>query len=372
MLSLVSYQANIFNKQIRDNLDLKTWLDFYKLMNDPWLAISDRTKQFNFPIRTHIPDNFLVPTFKESNLTFSECALIRAQEIISHQECNDLPIHILYSGGIDSSVVLSSFIELLGVNEASRRIKIQMNQSSIDENPEMWYKFIRPHFSLIDSNYTYNDRDYGNWIYVTGELNDQLFGAEIQQVYEKFTGINSLNEKINLEKLVKFFTECRKMDKKSASVWAAMLIDNMSTCPNHNNSMWDLFWWYNFTWKWIYVYFRFFLFFRNQHSIDGKWMENNYFPFFDTPKFQLWSMNSKEDKHHSDWNSYKVTAKEFVCKTHGSADYMKKVKRRSLPLLIHSKPKVNAIDKNFNILEQVNFNDVYNLNNSIVQYEKNL
>ena len=219
---------------------------------------------------------------------------------------------------------------------------------------------------------SYNESDYGNWLYVTGELNDQLFGAELQHDYEFWKGVGSLNNKIDLNNLINFFMECKKLDKKSAAVLSSMLIDNLKTCPAHQNQMWDIFWWYNFSWKWIYVYFRFFLFFKNKSSIDLKWMSQQYLPFFDSAEFQLWSLNNKQEKHKGTWSSYKFPAKQMVSNFLGSKFYMDKVKRNSLPKIIIARSKTNIITADYKILSNLNFIDVYNQDNSIAYYEKNL
>lgn len=371
-MNLIAYQANIFHPQIEKIEELKVFSQFFKGLQNPWISLNDRSKQFTFPISTVVPDQFKIPAYNELNLSFDECAVNRAQEIINIQNKTGQQIRLLYSGGIDSTVVLISFINLLGIQEASKRIKIQMNQDSINENPEMWYKIISPNFEILDSNLSYNESDYGDWLYVTGELNDQLFGAEMQRDYEFWKGSGSLNDKIDLSNLINFFVECKKIDKKSALTLSTMLIDNLKTCPNHQNQMWDIFWWYNFSWKWIYVYFRFFLFFKNQSLIDLKWMSQNYFPFFDSTEFQLWSLNNKQEKHKGSWSSYKFPAKQMICNFLGSNFYMTKVKRNSLPKIIIARSKTNIITSNYEILSNLNFLDVYNQDNSIAYYEKNL
>ena len=119
--SLVAYQANILNDQLISDPKFREWLDFYKITQDPYIAINDRTNTFRFPIRTHVPDKFILPEFKSLNITYEECVIERAAQIIKQQEDLDVPIQIMYSGGIDSSVIVSSFIKLLGVEEASKR-----------------------------------------------------------------------------------------------------------------------------------------------------------------------------------------------------------------------------------------------------------
>jgi hypothetical protein len=367
--SLIAYQADILNAQLIPDPKFKEWLDFYHIIQDRCIGLNDRTNTFRFPIRTFVPDKFKLPEFKNSNITYEECVIERASQILKQQENLDLPIQIMYSGGIDSSVIVSSFIKLLGVEEASKRITIKMNQNSVDENPEMWYKFIRPHFKVQNSDFSYSDKDIGNWIYVIGELNDQLFGADIQQSYEIWGGPGSLNKTINFDTMVKFFMDSKKISLRSAKMWTSLFIENLKTCPNHSNQVWDLFWWYNFTWKWIYVYYRLFLFSNVTNNINTDWLSDRYFPFFDTTNFQLWSMNNQESKHLGSWNTYKISAKKFVCSVLGSDEYLQKVKRPSLKNILYLRPRFNAITSDQNVTQSIDLSNVFDNTNHITNFK---
>ena len=116
--SLIAYQADVLNAQLIPDPKFKEWLDVYGIIQDRGIGLNDRTNTFRFPIRTFVPDKFKLPEFKNSSITYEECVLERAAQILKQQEDLDIPIQIMYSGGIDSSVIVSSFIKLLGVEQA--------------------------------------------------------------------------------------------------------------------------------------------------------------------------------------------------------------------------------------------------------------
>jgi hypothetical protein len=252
-MNLITYQASHFNERLRVDSRFQLYSSIYTLFDDQNIGLNDRTRRIIFPIKTYVPDNFLVPTYKGISLSFKECCASRVKEIIHKHTQENLPIKLMYSGGIDSTAVLCAFIDYLGLEQASKKITIIMSKESIDENPVMWYNFIRPYFTVENSSFSYNENDIGNWCYLTGELNDQLFGSDIQQDVSNWGGNSFLNNELSQGLIVDYLEKGRNLSRVEAEVWASVFVDNLKSCPNHGNKVWDLFWWYNFTWKWIYV-----------------------------------------------------------------------------------------------------------------------
>lgn len=376
-MKIITYEALNFVKKFADtisvkqNLDSTIWTDFYKIFSDPYIGLSDRSETIKFPIKTFVPNEFKIPSLKTSsfNTTYEECCLERASEILSKQDELDVPIHLMYSGGIDSTVALSSFIKLLGVKEASKRVVLLMSKESKDENPYFYYKFIRPSFKIKSSELGYNDLDFGNWIYVTGELNDQLFGSDIYYDISGWQNDQYLNKEINIDNISLYFQKGKNISKTNSEKWAKILIEAYSknNLLNFNNQLWDLFWWYNFSWKWIYVYYRIFLFSKDKSELNQNWIKNNYFPFFSSTTFQLWSLNNKEPKHLHNINSYKHIARKFICSVYGSDELLSKTKVQSLKNIVIYRPRSKLLTSDLKIIDSdfTNIKDIYNKENSL-------
>lgn len=369
-MKLITYQAQTFVQQLRLNQTHKVWTDFYKIFNDWSIGINDRTGTFDFPIKTIIPDNMKIPVFQNTTVSYRDCCINQALKILEKQESCDLPVYLMYSGGIDSTAVLSAFIDLLGVEKAAHRITLKMSKESIDENPFFWYKFIRKHFNVEESNFGYNEFDFGNAIYITGELNDQLFGSDIQQHFVLFGGDNFLNSNVSVGLLANFFEKFKGISKEGAEFWAQLFFENLNSCPKHTNTLWDVLWWYNFCWKWIYVYYRVFLFSKIEGPINKVWLDNNYFPFFSDKSFQLWSMNNLEPKNLGTWDTYKFTAKKYITEVSGCNEYMKKVKRQSLQNIVNMRPRNHSLTETYEIIDNKKINLETILQNP--KYEKKL
>jgi hypothetical protein len=364
-MEMIAYNSGKFIRQAGQYSELDYWQELFKIIGSRGIGLNDRSQVFKFPINTCVPNKFKIPSFNNQKYSYEECALSQAQQILNRQDQIDKPIYIMYSGGIDSSVVLCSFIKLLGVEQAKKRINVIMNKQSVDENPEMWYSFIRPHFNVLNSDFVYNHTDITKMIYVSGELNDQLFGADIQQSYEMFAGSNSLSCPLSYDLLFKFISECKKVNTDAAHFWTNIFIKNLESCPRTDHSMWDVFWWYNFTWKWIYVYYRIFLSSRLEGEVDPDWLEKDYIPFFSSNEFQLWSMYSNEPKNHGLWDSYKFTAKKLVSDFIGTDFYMQKTKRQSLKNIVYLRPRDGALSSDLKVYDNLDINEVYQVDNII-------
>ena len=93
--ALIAYQADILNAQLIPDPKFKEWLDFYSIIQDRCIGLNDRTNTFRFPIRTHVPNKFILPEFKTLSITYEECVIERASQILKQQEDLDIPIQIL-------------------------------------------------------------------------------------------------------------------------------------------------------------------------------------------------------------------------------------------------------------------------------------
>ena len=112
MSNIVYYNANRFKGTGKP--DLVKWESVFSMINY-CVSFIDRTNSIKIPIKTAIPPQLVLPQFDSNfKLTYEECCQSRVQEILCKQEQLDMPIRILYSGGIDSSLITSKFHQRVG------------------------------------------------------------------------------------------------------------------------------------------------------------------------------------------------------------------------------------------------------------------
>lgn len=334
--------------------EINAFFSIYQLIHfQVGISLLDRSNNITFPINTFLTIEDRLPIYADSNITYKECCIKKAQNIIDIQNVTGHPIHLMYSGGIDSSVMVASFIELLGVQEAAKKIKIILSHESIIENPEFWNKFIRPNFNISNS-LTY--RPDTNSITVLAELNDQLFGSDIIKSIYSYGGDEAVDSTATFGKLYDFLNNRTSMSDYSKTIWANVLLSNLKTCPNSENSLRDVFWWYNFVYKWVNVKYRYVMYSDVLYSSDT--IKNNIINFFDSLDFQLWSMNNKELKHLGSVESYKHTAKKMFVEITGLTDYINKIKKASMENLLTFKKHHQVLTSDLEYVDNLTFEDV--------------
>ncbi len=281
----------------------------------------DRTDKFNPFHMLYDP----IPKFKNFNKSWEECCMHAARDLWKLGK----PIELFWSGGIDSSGAL---IALLETKSNSDVLNIRYTQDSIDEFPLMWEKMVKdkngpiPHKKMLDSS-LFENHDI---IKVTGECGDQCFGSDALHAnldkhaddWESvFTWPNGklFSVKSDVPK------DTQENYKQKKSELARILFEHVDCCPVEIKTIFDLFWWCNFCFKWQDVDSRMIFTF----SETSQW--GSTISFFNTDDFQKWSIVNHDVKHGGTWKTYKQPAKDYINKYIKDETYRKnKTKEPSL------------------------------------------
>lgn len=279
----------------------------------------------------------------KSNWNLRECLEKRAQELVQ------LPfdkIFISYSGGIDSTAVVISFLKFCSA-EQRRKIVILANLESLREN--------RGFFSTVVENFKVESifKDFSqrliseNAILVTGEHGDQLFGSDLIATAVRAFGDEAIHRsyKETAITVVKRFVG----DEGLAKAFFENVHPIVEECPFPIRSTHDFFWWYNFSLKWQYVKFRY-LANAGWSTPDLNFQRVRH--FFDTPYFQKWSLSHHDQKIGKEWSTYKYPLKDFIFEFTYDAAYNTKEKVPSLPLTQLFMQFNDGFDANFKPLTQ--------------------
>lgn len=361
MKSLIYYTPGRF-KSISHYPDVKIWLAMFNIFNDN-ISFIDRTGTITAPVRTATLDQIKIPDIDQNfNLSFVDCAVDRAKEIYAKHRELQVPIKISWSGGIDSSVALLSFIDLLGVSEAKKCVEVVMTSHSIVENPYVWENIVRKENFKIINALQFDDQWDGSSIMVNGEGGDQIHGADIFRSLIRLYGPQSLTAPWNTDDIINFVkfrtnltdVECKKLSE--------ILIEQVKNSPIQVTTSSDFWWWLNFSCKWASTFYR--LITKSSKKIDNNYIDNYFFPFYNSKPFQLWSMLNQNEKHRGDWVLYKTVAKEYVCRVIGSQQFMYKHRQGSLTNLLSHTARFEAIDSDFEFYDKIDAESWYESNNS--------
>jgi hypothetical protein len=363
MSTLISYIPGRFSL-INHLPGVKIFLGIFKIFNDN-ISFIDRSNIIIPPIKVETLNHIKLPELDPNfNLSFRDCAMARAEEIYKkHLEFN-VPIRVGWSGGIDSSAALMSFIELLGVDKAKQVLEISMTEHCIVENPWVWERIVRKNNFTIINAMRFSEKWDGSEIGVNGECGDQVNGTDIYRALIKLYGQEALTmlwTPALIVNHVKTFTAGHLSDKE-AEFLADLFINQVKQCELEIVTLADFWWWLNFSCKWASVFYRILL--KSPHSLSEQYVDNYFFPFYASEKFQLWSMYKREEKHQGSWTTYKWKAKEFVIETSGCPEFDFKHRHGSLYSVVAHTKKFEAIDNEFNFYTNIDPEAWYNPNNS--------
>lgn len=361
MSNLIFYTPGVF-QNLSHKKDVRIWLGFFNVFQTT-ISFIDRTSTIQIPVKTTTLKENLIPYDSNFNLSFSECAIKTAEHIYSKHKQYSVPIKLHWSGGIDSSAALTSFINLLGMEEAKRTIQIVMSSNGIYENPYMWKIIRKEGFEIINS-FTFDDTYNQDYIAVNGEGGDQVHGTDVYRALIRKYGADIITRSWTESLIVDFVESRSKLSSTESNILAQVLINQVKQSNLDIKSMGDFCWWLNFTCKWTSTFYR--LLTKSVSPVNREIVNTHFFPFYSSPEFQLWSMYKREEKHKGTWNTYKWKAKEYVCELVGP-EYAIKHRQGSLSAVMSHIPKYEAMDSDFKFISKIDTEQWYNPNNSFLE-----
>ena len=328
------------------------------------MAFIDRTGTITTPVRTK--SVFPIPALRPFSKTYEEICNERAAELLHRSEISGLPLYVLWSGGIDSTLALTSLLK--NSSPAQRaNITVLLNEESIMENPNFYRNHIQRKLQRAPSS-VFIHLLGGRGILVSGEHNDQLFGAEAIGGIMKRFGADVVHKPYDRTILISFLRE--KIGDPHAAEFYGDIFERIRTAaPIDIVSNHDVMWWFSFSVKWQSVFLRTIAYTtpRNMKNINVDYINRCYAPFYNTEDFQLWSMCNPDKKIKNGWNTYKWPAKDIIYDFTKDAAYRDhKTKRQSLRSLIARENRCNFIDESMSLLQDINLEDYYEPRNDFV------
>lgn len=328
----------------------------FKRMFNPSISLYDRTGTIKWPVK--IKNLFPMPKDLYTNKTFSEICNERMQEIIAYANANpNKQLVVMYSGGIDSTLVMVLLMQLAD-QALLDRILVILNEASIAENPEFYKKYITK-FRMASSNSfeKYLTEDH---IVITGEMADNVFGSLTLGMAMDKLGNKDLVHAPYKDYALQFFT-LKLGTKEEAEKYMDLMDPVMKLNPNGIKSLHDYMWWINFTMKWQAVEFRILSHARPDVKLSQEWVNSSLIHFWNTELWQQWSVSNPDKKVAKDWASYKWVAKELIYEFDRNQQYYtRKTKIPSLPDMVRFKYVSNFIT------EDLKFHKTLNLENFIL------
>jgi hypothetical protein len=308
---------------------------------------------------------------------------------------------IMYSGGIDSTVIMVALLKNLS-SEELKSIAVCTSITGIIENYSFFNKYIRDKFTLLDSlKLKYDDIINLGYTPVTADDGDcifgTIFGINLYYSWEKFTKNMSAESKARIGNLIHrhsdpsvHYSEFKDLliayfalptnpiwpqvpPKEPFPDFGRLLYEkynrNAQTTTVPVNSLHDFFWWLIFNVKMLNCGIRGALYFND--SIDANTAIHKIENWYLDPLYQRWSMsnNNNGQKILGGAATYKQAARKYIYSLDNNDWYKTfklKLESMALPVIRQDVSNVplnyapNArfgIDTNYNLLS-INDKDV--------------
>jgi len=328
------------------------------------ITLFDRTGNVQVPIRCSILPHLELPKL-EQTLSFDEICDNRSRELLDKANQSNRKIAVMYSGGIDSTLILCSLMKMSKNQDELNNIVVLLSGHSIKENPNFFYDYIIKKLKCIPTHrfpyYLGND----NYIFITGENADQLFGSQVINGFSLFLGKNKQYNHIDDGSMIDFIRYKMLPNKKHMAERLYIEMNKIvSNAPIKLNSMYQYWWWLNFTTKWQSVYTRILPYTLNRASLK---LEDNYTTFYCSKEFQLWAMNNSDvNTELTAKISSKFFPKKYIIEYNKDTEYMNKPKVGSLANVVMRKESVYTIDSDMNFNSEFPTDDYFLTDNSFV------
>jgi hypothetical protein len=305
-----------------------------------------RNGEWSLPWNQQVPEKFKMPAFiKGFNKTFTEVTDDRALEIKKLINEENQKFALMYSGGIDSTVVLVALLKNLSTEEL-KNVVICANKHSVVENPNLWVKYIWGKFKIIDSSVSKLDTLVKlGYRPITADEGDNLFGTvfglSLYQHFDYYTSklstdaqekIKPLKSKINEVHFSNFkdlilqhfaipsqkkYLDSRlkiETDSNFAEQWYLKSVKNIETASIPVHTLHDFFWWQIFNVKYVNCASRCSIYLNDTVHVKDM-LYNHLVNWFTHDDYQLWSMNNNnngEKINGLDISTYKTASKKYI------------------------------------------------------------
>lgn len=291
-----------------------------------------RNGEWSLPWKQDLIPGFEMPEYDPLyNKSFSDITDAKALSIKQRIQAGE-KFAVMYSGGIDSTVIAASLFKNLDAEEL-KSVTICASPESIIENPIFWKKYIHDRMQILDSSVNkYDDIIEKGLTPITADEGDCIFGTllglNFYYFYDHYIDGMSESVKNNLKKYRYrisdpnvHYSTYKDLLIKHLSIpqdphFGRLLYDkydrNINTASVPVYSLHDFFWWLIFNVKYLNCSVRGALYYNDRLP----WKDTIYriINWFNDPEYQRWSMvnNNNGQKIRKTAATYKPAAREYI------------------------------------------------------------
>jgi ribosomal protein S17E len=274
----------------------------------------------------------------------------RAKELIELSNTRNVPIYLMWSGGIDSTSVYCAIKKYLTDN---KKLVILCNKNSIKEYPELYNEMISEHdvidLGIVEFALTINKLANIDSIFVTGELGDQLFMSRPPRKKSSLTSIDWIND------------PWEAVLDPNASQYHNVVDEYVKNFPIPIITARDFGRSVKFNLEYQRVQLRLSLYYKNLL------LNKNLFHFYDTEDFNYYSLSLSLDELGIDYRTHtiKLPLKQLILDYTGDQHYYENKPKVKRIMALNPTQITNTIDENWN-KSLINLSYTSNSNNEYI------
>lgn len=336
------YDVNIQNTYGR------YWNHMHRVVFGSMGSMKPRSGSYNDPWHSQLNPAMNLPELRQIPDRLSDLLDHRAIELFQVAKSQHKGIYIMWSGGIDSTVVLTAFLKNLSKAD-TEILTVVLTDESIIEHPNYYTRFIKDQIKIVSYYDLIVDGKFlDENIILTGDPADALFGPSSGMYSHMVPNNEHLRPFKDHTKTIGYcidragFDALRQYKLIGFGKWYAQKItDNLlEVQPPGVESIADWWWWHYINFKWESSIWRP-LIRRKIGALDDVITDNqiNDFvddTFFNTVKFQQWSFTNLKTLIGNDLANHKQIPKQYIYEFDQDDDYLiNKKKSESVPASDH-------------------------------------
>ena len=304
-----------------------------------------RIGKFENPFASSVSPAYAPPPLVFSSTKMIDVADRRAMEIIKNAKDTGRNIGIMWSGGIDSTVVLVAILK--NISEADHELlTVYLSTQSILDNPDFYFKFLSSNKKIkIESSTSLRiDNSFlDKNIILTGDPGDGVFGPSTA-MYTNFIETKTHLEswKNHYKMLAQTFEPTIEKHMTLApgiGEWFMKIMSQSlaeSGLSDHVSSVADFYWWTYFNFKWAAL-----CTYPLHNSILGRHHEgitrdnDKFFAeniFYHSTEWQIWTYSNLKKLIGLDvFKTHKLEAREYICEFDKNTEYFARKRKTSTP-----------------------------------------
>lgn len=316
------------------NEDSSRWLSIFSLI-PMTLDVRSRYGSFSTPWKAPVDRSFVTRLPQDTNLNLEEIYDRRAIEIFNSAKSTNRNIVIQWSGGVDSTSMLISFLKNLSLSD-QEIITVALSTNSVIEHPQFYKKYISKKLKIINwLDVDVNNEFLSENIILHGDPANCLYGPSGMMYSDLVASGGHLEPwECHIDSMIHSIDRQTSVYPGTVNI-GKWYIDKVSRVLEELHldrirTVCDWWWWQYFNFKWFGSIVRPLIWCRRDYSAPISKENYEFFSrnaFYAGQEFQDWSFTKLPDLIGVvPTLSYKPDAKKYIIEFDGNRTYYEKKK----------------------------------------------